>query len=384
MNDSDFLSIKVPFLGANDLTANLIEWAVKEGEFVQAGSLICTIETTKTIYDVSAPIEGFVKIAPLKDSVVKFDQVIAMIAKSANLIPSFEISSEESSKYIFTAKALLEMKKHNININDLNFSKKIIKESDIKNYLKELLQNSSSIHKSFPAINSKPILIMGAGHGNLTISSYLEESDSNISVAYIDYSSSDIERVIDGKPVFGYRQLESLFLRGCREIILHTPYEYIEEMDVLIRKIGFNYCSFIHKSAVVSSSSKLGDSIVVGPNVVIDHGAVLENFVYIGPNCIIGGNTYIGKGSMLLNGASLAHDSILGEACMVSDGARIAGRVSVGRHTLIGLNSTVNMDVEIGDRVVIASGASAYTSIPNNALLKKNGSISTIGVEKNE
>lgn len=384
MYDGDFLSIKVPFLGANDLTANLIAWAVKEGEFVQAGSLICTLETTKTTYDVTTPVEGFVTIAPIKDSVVKVDQVVALIGKTSDIKAEFETFSDENYKYIFTAKALIEIKKHNININDLNFSKKIIKESDIKNYLKELLPNSSSIHKSFPASNLRPILIVGAGHGNLTIGSYLEESDSNISVAYIDYSSPDVERIIDGKPVFGYRQLESLFLKGCREIILHAPYKYIEDMDMLIRKIGFNYCSFIHKSAVISSLSKLGDCVVVGPNAVIDPGAVLENFVYIGPNCIVGRNATIGKGSMLLNGASLAHDSILGEACMVSDGASIAGRVSVGRDTLIGLNSTINMDVEIGDRVVIASGASAYTSIPNKALLRKDGSISTIGVEKNE
>ena len=46
--------IKVPQVGPNDLTVTIIEWNVKEHDFINKGHLICTIETTKSTFDIES------------------------------------------------------------------------------------------------------------------------------------------------------------------------------------------------------------------------------------------------------------------------------------------------------------------------------------------
>ena len=48
----------VPKLGPNDLTVTIIEWNVKEDDFINKGHLICTIETSKLTFDIESDCNG--------------------------------------------------------------------------------------------------------------------------------------------------------------------------------------------------------------------------------------------------------------------------------------------------------------------------------------
>lgn len=56
----DVFVVKVPQLGTNDQVAILVEWHISEEEKVSVGDILCTLETSKAIFDVEAEVAGHV------------------------------------------------------------------------------------------------------------------------------------------------------------------------------------------------------------------------------------------------------------------------------------------------------------------------------------
>ena len=50
--------IRVPFLGVNDTECVLIRWEVDAGTRVTKGTTICSVETTKSVIEIEAEVEG--------------------------------------------------------------------------------------------------------------------------------------------------------------------------------------------------------------------------------------------------------------------------------------------------------------------------------------
>ena len=47
--NTDCFFIVLPHLEANDDVATVVDWSVDDGEFVDVGDLVCSVETTKAI-----------------------------------------------------------------------------------------------------------------------------------------------------------------------------------------------------------------------------------------------------------------------------------------------------------------------------------------------
>jgi len=74
--------IAMPKLGMAMLDGTIVEWKVKEGEWVEAHQLVVTVETQKTVNDVEAEVAGFVHILVEVDNVVSVGRVIGLLAES--------------------------------------------------------------------------------------------------------------------------------------------------------------------------------------------------------------------------------------------------------------------------------------------------------------
>ena len=58
--ETSAIAVKIPLLNPNEPDAKIVSLAVKEGQFVKEGDIICTLETTKSTADVNAEHNGFV------------------------------------------------------------------------------------------------------------------------------------------------------------------------------------------------------------------------------------------------------------------------------------------------------------------------------------
>ena len=126
-------------------------------------------------------------------------------------------------------------------------------------------------------------------------------------------------------------------------------------------KIHTNLCQYlgnpinaIHPSAVISSSVKMGDGIMIAAN------ATLNPLVEIGRGVICNTST------------SIDHECIIGDFTHIAPGAVLCGNVKVGRNTFIGANSVIRQGIIIGDNVTIGAGTVVVKDIPDGATVVGN------------
>ena len=132
----------------------------------------------------------------------------------------------------------------------------------------------------------------------------------------------------------------------------------------------------VHPGARVADDVRLGDGCRIGPNVVIESGAVLGRGVEVGPGTVIGANARIGDDCLFHANTTLYHGVIMGDRCVVHSGVVIGadgfgfaneqgrwykiaqlGGVRIGNDVEIGANTTIDrgalQDTLIGDGVIL-------------------------------
>ncbi len=114
---------------------------------------------------------------------------------------------------------------------------------------------------------------------------------------------------------------------------------------------GAQFTGFIHSTAWVSKSAKLGLGVVVGP------------MVNIGPNTVIGDFT------LLNSRCSMGHDTKVGKFNFISPNVCFSGGTNIGNENLFGINSATIPAIKIGDRNKIAAGMVLDKNIANDSIV---------------
>lgn len=132
----------------------------------------------------------------------------------------------------------------------------------------------------------------------------------------------------------------------------------------------------IHPTAVVDPSAQVAESASIGPGVVIEAGAEVGENVVLGAYCVIGARSRIGKDGWLAPRVTLYHDVQIGERVVIQSGAVIGGEgfgfaQQAGQwHKIAQIGGVVmGDDVEIGANTTIDRGALDNTLIGNGVKL---------------
>ncbi|MGE5607178.1 MAG: acetyltransferase [Bacteroidota bacterium] len=104
------------------------------------------------------------------------------------------------------------------------------------------------------------------------------------------------------------------------------------------KKLGFNFSSVIHPSAVIAADVKLGEGVQIMA------GAVLQTGSQIGENTII--NTKV----------SVDHDCIIGAHVHLSPGVTLSGNVYIGNGTHVGTGANIIQGIKIGEGSLVGAG----------------------------
>lgn len=197
----------------------------------------------------------------------------------------------------------------------------------------------------------KPVAIVGySGHAYVIIdillsagrlvTAYCDQEEKPFNPYHLDYLGKESD-VIHKLKQFDF--FACVGHNGIREKI-HTN---------LSQYLG-NPINAIHPSAVISSSAKLGDGIMIAAN------ATLNPLVEIGRGVICNTST------------SIDHECVIGEFTHIAPGAVLCGNVKVGRNTFIGANSVIRQGIVIGDNVTIGAGTVVVKDIPDGATVVGN------------
>lgn len=182
------------------------------------------------------------------------------------------------------------------------------------------------------------ILIYGFGSHALAVMDLQFEFKNRI-IGYVDLfpKKNDYQLDFYNAEVVRTNGSAFTFVPGISYFDKSTRERYARVVEELS---DFNLsCPIIDKTAMVSSSSRIGVGTVVFPG------------------AIIGRDVYVGKGCVINSGAIIEHGSKVGDYCHVAPGATICGQVSVGSFSLVGAGSTIINNVVLHDWSLVKAGA---------------------------
>lgn len=117
---------------------------------------------------------------------------------------------------------------------------------------------------------------------------------------------------------------------------------------------GYHLTSLIDPTAIVSSTAKLGEGIIVTPYSTISSDVVLKDNVLI--------QSYVRVG----------HDIVIAENTVISANVGIGGNTNVGENTYVGLGAVIKEDLSIGNNTIVGMGTVIHTDVDDGVIIVGN------------
>jgi sugar O-acyltransferase (sialic acid O-acetyltransferase NeuD family) len=354
--------ILVPLLNANEPEARVVTIHADDGQTVEAGALLFTIETTKTASDIESPQKGVFRLLVKEGETLAVGDKLAVLTETADepylkaLKNDAQTSTTSNSVISFElritnpARKLAELL--GVNLDELP-SDQLITESVVR----QLAGKEELPSIDFSAKGKEYLVIFGGGGHAKTVIDMVKKLGEHPIAGIIDDDKALSGKEILGIPVLGTRALlPTLKERGvslavnCVGGILDINVRV--RIFELLKETGFSFPVLVHPRASVEPSAKIGDGVQVFANAYIGSEAVLH------PKCMVNTN------------AVISHDCVIGEHTHVAPGALLAGHVDVGRSTLIGMGVTTAIGVKIGSYVRIGNGAIVLADVPDHSIIQ--------------
>jgi sugar O-acyltransferase (sialic acid O-acetyltransferase NeuD family) len=370
--------LPLPRIGSNEDEATVIEWTKSESEHVCAGEVVCTAETTKSLFDVEAAAEGYLFILAQGGASVAVGQPLAVISSdptdtheaiaawlAAVASPSVPLSGTAAER-TRTRKAELLARRHGIDLNLVPSNDGKISESDVLAYLERrgnppalsAPQRGDVVDGTYRNGRVERLVIIGGGDGAVQVLDAIFKSGRQRAVAILDDNPGLHGRTIMGVPVVG--SIREDLVAGMRERDeLDSAVISISTLIPLRRRVfeqltarGIPFTNVIHPTACI------------GMNVSIGRGNVILGFCHIGACATIGDNNFLSAY------VSIEHHNELGHHCSYGPAVVASSRVRVGDGTRFGTGVFIEPKINIGANSVIGSGCILRGHVPANSVVR--------------
>ncbi len=357
--------VKAPQINANEDELEITDVYVQEGQRVEKGELLCTLESTKATVDLEAPGEGFVRaLSVASGERVRTGQTICVLTETAT--ESIEHVAKKSTSLSgeprATRRAASLVEEYELDIAGIEHQG-ILTERDVLHFLgrkKEDLrapgdQAQSAVDGS--GGGGDGIVIYGAGGHARVVIDTIREGRRDLEVVGIIDDGDDRPDEVMGIPVLGDGSiLPELRERGVRLAALGvgavTHNALRAELFERLKRQGFSLPNLIHPASTVEPSARMGEGNQIFA------GAVISSNVRLGNNTIVNCNTVV------------SHDCWIGDHVHLTPGALLAGGVRVGERTVIGMGVTIYLGVMVGADVMVANGNHILQDIGDQQVLR--------------
>lgn len=114
---------------------------------------------------------------------------------------------------------------------------------------------------------------------------------------------------------------------------------YKEKLVNQFKAQGATFLTFIHPTALIAESCKIGAGVLISHNASVGPMAVVGDFNILNSRCTIG------------------HDTIMGDYNFISPQVSLSGNTSIGNHNMFGVNSATIPGVSLGNNNTIGAGS---------------------------
>lgn len=199
----------------------------------------------------------------------------------------------------------------------------------------------------------KRIAIIGSGHLGQQIAYHIHQDSGDRVVAFFD-EFQEKGNLVNEIPVIGGNNdvLNEFENNAFDEILIAIGYKHIvfkkQIFEDLKNKVPFY--TFVHSSAYVDPSAKIGQGSVIYPRCVIDQDVEIGENVLLNVSCTI------------------AHDTKIGSNSFLSPCVAIAGFVNVDEQCIVGINSTIIDNINIAPKTQVGGGTVVINHIEKSGL----------------
>ncbi len=149
--------------------------------------------------------------------------------------------------------------------------------------------------------------------------------------------------------------IETLYKRGCfDEIMVAIGYNNIafrKKIFSTLKKQAIPVGTFVHPTAYVADSAKIGEGCILLINCIVEMNTVLRENIFLSSSCYV------------------SHDVRIGAHTYCAPSLNIAGNSTIGEGCFLGINTTTVNGVRVGNNVKIGAGSVIIKDIPSNVLV---------------
>lgn len=357
------VAVIFPLVNPNEPEAMLAAVHVSEGQYVAAGNLLFTLETTKSTAEVAAEADGFVaRLQADQGQIVNAGDIFCYLAETEDWQPPAVDTSPEKEPppadaaakasspgslpagLRITQPALALAQQAGVDLSRLPAGPLVTE---------KMVRQLAGVAET----TGPPALLIygGGGHGKALID--LLRTLGAYHLAGIVDDGFTVGDTVMGLPVLGGREvLASLHAQGVRLAVnavggIGSVGARIKVFQALVQA-GFTCPAVVHPTATVEPSASLSEGVQVFPH------------------AYVGSESRIGFGAIVNTGAIVSHECVLGEYVNISPGAMLAGRVQVGAGALIGMGVTVNLQVQVGAGARVGNSATVKADVPPNGIVR--------------
>jgi len=282
--------IKIPQLSVNDVYVTIVEWCVKDFDFVKNGDHVCSVETSKAVFQIVAEKRGYVKILVRELSEAMTQSVIGYIADAKEELASVKENAPQAKET--PRPALLNIETESVN-KIIVPSEKIVSDS-AKKLAQELGVDLGRINKK--VIREKDVYAVIAKTKGAVNKKFLESVVKN----------KGFENLSQDKKIALYRKAGAHMGKnismgqGCKII---CDYIYINDSvtlgkDVYIEAEKFSidiFSSVADNAKIETGEINIGRGVEIGHGVVVDlsGGRTRNSKLIIGDRSLIAAYVYI-------------------------------------------------------------------------------------------
>ena len=347
--------ILVPLLNANEPEAKLVTVHVKDGQAVDPGTILFTIETTKAAADIEAPAGGYVRLLAAEGAALAVGDRLAVITESAGEPVEFatrgDVQAAAPGDLRITKPARALAESLGLDLAALP-TDRLVTETVVRQ-----LAGAAGPDFVLPTSDLPGLLIYGAGGHAKSVMEVAQQLHIFNIAGIVDDNPSLAGTSVLGIRVLGTRQVlprlkemgVTLAANGVGGIVdINVRVKLFE----LLESYGLAFPALVHPRATVEPSAQVGEGVQVFANAYVGSEARLS------PKCMINTN------------AVVSHDCEIGSYSHIAPGALLAGHVHVGERTLVGMGVTVHIGVRIGDGVRIGNGAIVLAGVPDRTIIQ--------------
>jgi len=357
------IPVEIPLLNPNEPDARLASLNVKEGQSVDPGDLLCTLETTKASAEILAESGGFVvALHAQAGQLLRAGDILCYISSEKDWVPETRAQPRSELPAIIsestavpgqriTQPALRLAREFGVDLAELPVGP-LVTEQTVREYLRQI-EGAGKPPKDFDP--AAIVVYGGGGHGKSVID-LIRSLDRYAILGVIDDGIPPGGSIL-GLPVLGGSGvLTRLFQDGIRQAVNAVGGIGDLQSRLLVfqrlKDFGFTCPSIVHPTAVVEPSAHLADGVQVFPQ------------------AYVGSDARVGFGVIINTGAIVSHDSQVEDYANLSPGAVLAGGVRIGKMVLVGMGATINLGVEVGEAARIGNGATVKSDVPPGGIVR--------------